>query len=90
MSMNDTFREMRNFHAELTKFNDQLGASMKDLQSNHDHVNPLWQDDMRKEYDSHWRELDEMMKNYLTREGPNYSNFLAKKLQDLARYLGHR
>jgi uncharacterized protein YukE len=90
MSMNDTFREMRNFHAELGRFNSQLQGSMNDLQANHDLVSPLWQDDMRKDYDSQWREFDEMMKNYLNREGPAYVQFLDQKLQALSRYLGHR
>lgn len=90
MSMNDTFREMQNFHRELVRFNENLRASMNDLQKNHDQVSPLWQDDMRKEYDAQWREFDEIMKNYLKWEAPAYSQFLSKKLQDLSRYLGHR
>jgi hypothetical protein len=90
MSMNDTFREMQNFHRELVRFNENLRASMNDLQKNHDQVSPLWQDDMRKEYDAQWREFDEIMKNYLKREAPAYSQFLSKKLQDLSRYLGRR
>ena len=90
MSMNDTFREMRNFHAELGRFNDQLKASMGDLQSNHERVSPIWQDDMRKDYDSQWQEFDEMMKRYLRREGSAYVQFLDQKLQALSRYLGHR
>jgi uncharacterized protein YukE len=90
MSMNDTFREMRNFHAELQRFNGQLQASMSDLQANHDRVSPIWQDDMRKDYDAQWQEFDEMMKRYLSREGPAYVQFLDQKLQALSRYLGHR
>jgi len=90
MSMNDTFREMQNFHRELVRFNENLRASMNDLQNNHDQVSPLWQDDMRQEYDAQWREFDETMKNYLKREAPAYSQFLSKKLQALSRYLGGR
>ncbi|MBP0013399.1 MAG: hypothetical protein J7525_09825 [Roseofilum sp. SID3] len=81
---------MRIFYSELNRFNDNLRSSMNDLQKNHDRVSPLWQDDMRKEYDRQWQEFDEMMKNYLQREAPAYSQFLDQKLQDLARYLGHR
>jgi len=88
--MNDTFREMRNFHTELQRFNDQLQGSMNDLQTNHDHVSPIWQDDMRKEYDSQWQKFDEEMKTYLSREGPAYVQFLDQKLQALARFLGYR
>ncbi len=87
MSMNDTFREMKNFHDELRRFNENLKSSMTDLQKNHDQVSPLWQDDMRKDYDSQWREFDEMMKNYLQREGPDYVQFLDRRLKALAGYL---
>ncbi|WP_152551043.1 hypothetical protein [Picosynechococcus sp. NKBG042902] len=60
---------------------------MNNLQKNHDQVSPLWQDDMRKNYDAQWGEFDDLMKNYLKREAPAYSQFLKKKLQDLNRYL---
>jgi uncharacterized protein YukE len=82
--MNDTFREMKNFHDELRRFNQNLQSSMNDLQNNHDQVSPLWQDDMRKEYDAQWREFDEMMKNYLNREAPAYTQFLDKKLKSFS------
>lgn len=91
MSMNDTFREMVNFHRELEHFNGHMHVSMSDLQANHDRVYPLWKDDdMWREYNSQWQEFDDMMKNYLRREGPAYERFLAEKLQSLSRYLGHR
>jgi uncharacterized protein YukE len=90
MSMNDTFREMRNFHQELARFNDGLRGTMTELQSRQDRVSPIWQDDMRQEYDLQWRELDEMMKHYLSKESIGYSQFLDRKLQSLARYLGYR
>lgn len=90
MGLNDTFREMHNFHAELQRFNSQLQASMSDLQTNHDRVSPIWQDDMRKDYDAQWQEFDEMMKQYLSREGPAYVQFLDQKLKALSIYLGHR
>lgn len=90
MSMNETFHQMKAFHAELRQFNDQLTASMSDLQSNHDRVAPIWQDDMRKDYDARWAEFDEKMKYYLSREGPAYVQFLDQKLRALSQYLGHR
>lgn len=88
--MNDTFREMRNFHRELRKFNENIQGSMNDLQTNHDKVSPLWQDDMRQDYDAQWQEFDEEMKQYLNRQGPAYVQFLDQKLRSLSRYLGHR
>ena len=90
MSLNDTFRQMRMFSSELNRFNDNLRGSMNDLQQNHDRLSPLWQDNMRQDYDSQWREFDEMMKHYLQREAPAYSQFLDAKLKALSRYLGHR
>ncbi len=87
MSKDDTFREMKNFHQELRRFNDMMKVSMNDLQQKHDRVNPYWQDEMRKEYDARWREFDEMMKRYLTHEGPRYAEFLDVKLRHLAQYL---
>lgn len=87
MSMDDTFREMKNFHQELRRFNDMMKVSMNDLQQKHDYVNPHWQDEMRKEYDARWREFDEMMKRYLRQEGPRYDQFLDSKLRHLAQYL---
>ncbi|WP_044205403.1 hypothetical protein [Coleofasciculus chthonoplastes] len=90
MSLDDTFREMQRFHTELRKFNDMLGASMRDLQVNHDKVSPHWQDEMRRDYDAQWREFDEMMKRYMNRDGPNYVRFLDEKLRHLSRYLRGR
>ncbi|MEO1432439.1 MAG: hypothetical protein AAFV71_25890 [Cyanobacteria bacterium J06633_8] len=85
--MDDTFREMQRFNAELRKFNEQLQSSMRDLQHHHHQVSPIWQDEMYKEYDSQWQEVDDTMKRYLTREGPKYVEFLQKKINDLSRYL---
>jgi uncharacterized protein YukE len=87
MSMDDTFREMKNFHQELRQFNDLMKVSMNDLQQKHDRVDPYWQDEMRKEYDYKWREFDEMMKRYLSNDGPKYDQFLDSKLRHLSQYL---
>ncbi|MBW4635884.1 MAG: hypothetical protein KME30_29590 [Iphinoe sp. HA4291-MV1] len=90
MSLDETFRQMQKFHAELSRFNDMLLASTRNLQAYHDKVSPLWQDEMRREYDSQWEEFDEMMKQYLSRTAPNYTQFLDAKLRDLGRYLRGR
>ncbi len=90
MSLDDTFRHMQKFHAELSRFNDMLLASMSDLHAHHDQVSPLWQDEMRRDYDSRWQKFDEMMKQYLNRTGRSYIQFLDTKLRDLSKYLRGR
>jgi uncharacterized protein YukE len=90
MSLDDTFRQMQKFHSSLSRFNDLLLASMRELQANHDKVSPFWQDEMRREYDSQWQEFDEMIKQYLSRTAPNYVQFLDAKLRDLGKYLHGR
>ena len=87
MSMDKTYEKMKTFHAELSQFNGSLQASMQDLQAKHDTVSPLWRDEMRRQYDSQWREFDEMMKRYLKKDGPEYVRFLDSKLRALAQYL---
>ena len=87
MSLDDTFREMKRFSDELTRFNDKLKSSQLDLDSKHETVSPLWQDEMRREYDAEWNYFREILKNYLSRESPRYELFLETKLKHLSQYL---
>lgn len=87
MSMDDQYHQMQIFAATLSDFNEHLGASVNDLRRNHDNVSPLWQDQMRKKYDSVWGPFEEKMRHYLEVESPNYIEFLHIKLQALKRYL---
>jgi hypothetical protein len=87
MSMDDQYAEMRRFKDELVRFNDRLRSSMQDLKTQHDYVHPYWQDEMRRTYDSYWGPLDELMKNYLEREAPRYTEFLSYKIRTLEVYL---
>lgn len=90
MSMDDQYREMRRFHDELKRFNVSLDASMKDLQMHHDKIDLYWRDAMRRNYDAHWIPLEEHLKHYIRREGPEYDRFLQSKTIALGRYLnGH-
>lgn len=86
-NMNDQYEQMRIFRDALIRFNEQLGGSMRELESRHDHVSPHWQDDMRKEYDRQWEPLQAIMKRYLTRESRAYVEFLSIKIHALERYL---
>lgn len=87
MSMDDQYQQMKIFATTLSDFNEHLGASVNDLRRNHDNVSPLWQDQMRREYDAVWGPFEEMMRHYLERESPNYVEFLSIKLHALKRYL---
>lgn len=87
MSMDEQYAEMRRFSDALNRFNQHLKNSMKDLEAQHDYVNPHWQDTMRQTYDLHWEPLDQQMKYYLDREGPAYLEFLKHKIRSLEGYL---
>ena len=87
MSMDDQYREMRNFTTALMKFNDTLKASMNDLNRSHEEVSPLRHDEMRKRYDVTWTPFKEKMDHYLRFESVNYVEFLQIKIHALQRYL---
>lgn len=87
MSMDEQYAEMRRFTDALIGFNQHLQDSMRDLRAQHEHVNPYWQDEMRRTYDSLWDPLDQRMKQYLEREGPAYLDFLRSKIRSLEAYL---
>ena len=87
MSMDDQFVQMKAFHQALINFNEQLRASVSELEAQHEHVSPLWQDEMRREYDQVWSPFKETMRHYIAREGPSYVEFLSIKIHALGRYL---
>lgn len=88
MSMDDQYREMKNFHRALVSFNEHLRDSFTDLQRQHENVSPHWQDQMRLQYDGAWYSLDNAMKYYLNAEGPEYIRFLEAKLRVFPGYMG--
>jgi uncharacterized protein YukE len=87
MSMDETYTQMRRFERTLRDFNESLKSSIKELEAQHDHVSPHWQDEMRKQYDAVWGPFKETMKHYVMSEGPGYVEFLNIKLHALRRYL---
>lgn len=90
MSMDEQYEQMRIFASTLSAFNEHLRASVADLQAQHDDISPLWQDSMRRDYDSQWLPLAQHMRSYLTQQGPAYEQFLRDKLHALEAYLyGH-
>jgi len=87
MSMDDVFNTMNNFEQELKNFNDNLKSSFDDLHKNHEVVSPLWDDSMRKEYDSKWLSLEEKMNQYISTEGGSYLEELIEKIEAIKGYL---
>jgi hypothetical protein len=65
-----------------------LRDSFSDLQRQHEHVSPHWQDQMRLQYDSVWYVLENAMKYYIQGEGPEYINFLKTKINAFRGYMG--
>ena len=87
MSLDDQYEEMQKFLNGLITFNEGLKASLVELQTQHDHVSPLWQDEMRRNYDKIWGPFQDVMKHYVASEGPGFVEFLSIKLRTLGRYL---
>ncbi len=87
MSMDEQFEQMQYFGRALRAFNDQLGASLRNLERNHDAVSPLWQDEFRQLYDAEWQAFKQSMDSYMLRDAEIYTAFLDSKLQALANYL---
>ena len=88
--MNEQLDYLRIFQKQLISFNKALRQSLHDLQKSHDHVAPMWRDDMRKDYDRQWKSFKQMLENYDKREGPRYVEFLSIKIHALERYLSGR
>lgn len=85
--MDDAFNNLQQFQRNLETFNDRLRSSFEDLNKNHENVNPHWQDSMRKDYDMHWVNLNDKMKQYVNVDGTNYTDVLRHKVSILRRYL---
>ena len=87
MSMDNQYEQMKQFYAALAAFNEHLSRSMHDLMKQHEHVSPLWQDEMRRTYDRYWNPLDQTMRRYLRKQGPVFLEFLKKKLRYMEGFL---
>jgi len=87
MSMDEQYEQMVRFTQTLERFNEQMNASVRELEEKHNVVAPLWQDEMRKDYDREWQPLHERMVNYTRIEAQRYVDFLRTKARLLERYL---
>ena len=85
--MNALLAQMETFRHALECFNEQLRSSFNALEVQHDTVSPLWQDEMRDQYDLVWDHLEYEMKTYVNTEGPAYEEFLDRKIIKLNEYL---
>jgi uncharacterized protein YukE len=86
--MDQLFLQMQHFRAALEQFNEQLRSSFNALQTQHGIVSGLWQDEFRDEYDVAWERLDHEMTVYVNNEGPNYEQFMDRKIRKLNEYYG--
>jgi hypothetical protein len=90
-SMDDVFKRMQAFAEVLAKFQQALEASLVEMSICHGEVDSLWQDEARRFYDLHYGPLHEMLLKYSRIQGPEYLDFLEKKLQAIEAYLyGYR
>jgi hypothetical protein len=87
MGMDEVEIHMLRFLRELTHLQESLEASIADVRRNHEAVAPLWDDAMRRQYDQAWVPLEDAMKNYVRRVGPELNEFLRTKSHYLERYL---
>ena len=90
MSMDDVYTRAQELSRGLEQFHEHLRGTMAEVDRSHAVVSPLWDDTMRREYDHRWLPLDEEMKKYSRQIGPQYMDFLIKRVNHLAAYLyGH-
>lgn len=87
MSMDEQYEQLGRFAKALEQFNDHLSASIQELEEKHAVVSPMWQDEMRKNYDREWEPLRERMSVYVKGEAQRYVDFLHAKRRLLERYL---
>lgn len=90
MSMDDVRTQMMRFIDSLASFHDVLDQSVMDVEKSHGRLHGLWQDEMRRDYDRAYRPLDDAMKEYVKRIGPNQREWLDDKMSHLTRYLHGR
>lgn len=87
-NMDEVEIALNRFSESLTRFNQVIRQSYsQDLKRSHDQVSPLWQDQMRKNYDQTWRPLEEELNNYIKNVSPRYVDTLLVRIKALKAYL---
>lgn len=85
--MDDQYAQLQVFYRELEGFNQQLRASMQEMERCHDVVDGLWRDEFRKRYDAEWDTYKQTMRRYVERGSFSYEQFLRDQLRYLEHYL---
>jgi len=87
--MNDVLAQEKLLLAEIEKFNADLSRHYTKLQGAHAAALPHWAgDDMQRDYDSKWTEVDATLATYMKRTGPEYVETLKRTIKALEDYLG--
>jgi uncharacterized protein YukE len=89
MSMDDVMVSLKTFERQLDTLTSTMQSSVNALEAEHNRVSALWRDSFSKEYQSRWSAFDKHMSAYLKRDAPKYKSYLALKIRQLSRYLGH-
>ncbi len=87
MGMDDVLSTMETFIKELECFNTNLKSSYKELNSSHEKIEKIWDDAMRKRYNSIWFELEEQLKLYIDIIGDSNVEQLIEKMNAIKGYL---
>jgi hypothetical protein len=86
-SMDEVSERMREFERALGDFHGLMQASLADLRRSHDELDPLWQDQARRDYDVRFLPLAEHMDRFVHRDCPRYREFISNRAAWLDRYL---
>ena len=90
MSMDDVYENLKSLEQGLEQFNEHLRNHFAEVMQAHDHLQPEWDDEMRREYDITWQPMQDSMEEYIHQIGPNYVGYLVQQLHHLRAYLyGH-
>jgi hypothetical protein len=88
--MDDVFERMLAFRQALITFAQHLDESLADTSRHHDHIDGMWNDSTRRQYDDAWAPLQETVDSFLKQDCPTYVEFLDQKLSALNDYLHGR
>ncbi len=91
MSANDLAITGMVFLEKLEDFNNLVRITFEtDVEQSHDKVSPMWQDDMRREYDTIWQPLKEQMEDYIRIIGPSHVETIRPRMEALLEYLNNK
>jgi len=86
-SMDEVYQQLQQFSQALQQFHEQMERSMHDLNERFDRIEPLWQDQARRDHDAGWGEALVIIKIFLVMTGHTFIAFFAEKIIQLAQYL---